>query len=126
MILFTLSSTLNIESLDNIIFLCHVMGLAPNHFPQDLVINVYVHQVFHPTWRDVNQFRTSLWTNEYELQFHSHNDVEHICAKMQWTMGANVHPPIPIKSTIHVGANLGPSLGGVRKNLDFQQNCKVF
>ncbi len=75
---------------------------------------------------DVNQFRTLLWTNEYELQFHSHDDAKHTCAKMQWTMGANVHPPIPIKSTIHVGANLGPSLGGVRKNLDFQQNCKVF
>jgi len=58
---------------------------------------------------NVNQFCTLLWTNEYEFQFCSHDDIETLvprCGK-QWCKCAN--------PTIHMGANLGCQLGGVEK-----------
>jgi len=39
---------------------------------------------------DVNWFHTLVWTNEYELQFHMHDDAKHICAKMWRAMSASV------------------------------------
>ncbi len=57
-----------------------------------------------------------MWTNEYEFQFHSHDDVKHICAKMWHAMGVSLPPPIPIKSHHWYGTSLGPSLGGVLEN----------
>jgi hypothetical protein len=56
------------------------MGLVPGHSHKSLLL-MYMY-IKSSTQVDVNQFRILMWTNEYEFQFHSHDDVKHICAKM--------------------------------------------
>ncbi len=87
------------------------MGLALGRFHKSLLL-MYMYTKSFAQF-DVNWFHTLLWTNEYELQFHLHDDAEHICAKMWWVMSASVQPPIlQANPTIYVGASLGPSLRG--------------
>jgi hypothetical protein len=71
------------------------VGLALGHSHKSLLL-VYMYTKFYAQF-DVNRFHILLWTNEYELQFHLHNDMKHTCAKMQRTMGASVCPPTRIK-----------------------------
>lgn len=90
-------------------------------FLQELAINVHVHQVFNSFY--VSLFCTLLWINEYEFQFCSHDDIEHICTKMWVAMGASVHALILIKSYHSHGSKLRPSIEGVLENtLNFQQS----
>jgi hypothetical protein len=56
------------------------MGLVPSDSQKNLLL-VYMYTKSF-TQFSVNQFHTLLWTNEYEFQFHLHDDVEHTCAKM--------------------------------------------
>jgi hypothetical protein len=95
---FTLSLTLSIESLDNIFFLYHVMGLAPSHSHKNLLL-MYMYTKSSARF-DVDWIHTLLWTNEYEFQFCSNNDLNTLesCTKLRWAMGAKVHPLVPIKS----------------------------
>jgi hypothetical protein len=72
------------------------MGLAPSHSHKNLIL-MYMYTKFFAQF-DVNQLCTLLWKNEYELQFHLHDDAEHICTKMWWVVGASVCPLTPIKS----------------------------
>jgi hypothetical protein len=95
LILFALSSTLDIESL-NIFFSYHVVGLVPSHSNKSLIL-MYMYTNFFAQF-DVNLLCTLLWRNEYELQFHLHDDVENTCTKMWWVVGASVCPLVPIKS----------------------------
>jgi hypothetical protein len=78
-LLLALSSTLNIEFLNNI-FSCHVVGLAPSCFHKNLLLT-YMYTKFFGQF-NVNWFHILLWTNEYEFQFCSHDNLEHTCTKM--------------------------------------------
>ncbi len=66
---------------------------------------------------DVNWFHTLLWTNAYEFQLCSHNDVEHTCTKTRQVIGASVCPLTPIKSDHSWGSKSRSFTwgGGVRK-----------
>jgi hypothetical protein len=95
---FALSSTLNIESLNNIFFSYHVVGLALGRSHKNLLL---VHICTKSSTQFYfNWFQILLLTNEYEFRFCSHDDAKHICAKMRWVMGASVHQPTPIKFPI--------------------------
>jgi hypothetical protein len=73
---FALSSTLDIESSNIIYFLYHAMGFALGHSCKSLLL-MYMYTKLS-TQFDVNQFRTSLWTNEYEPN--------NVCTMMQNTL----------------------------------------
>ncbi len=103
---FPLSPTLDIKSLDNILFSYHAMGLARDFFHKSLLLVCMYTRSSARFY--VNQFCTLPWTNEYKFQFHSQDDAKHIYAKMQRAMGANVHPPTPIKSHHSCGSNFRP------------------
>ncbi len=72
---FPLSSTLDIKSLNNIFFLYHALGLVPSSFRKNLLLMYMCIKSYAQS--NIKWFRTLLWTNEYELQFHSHDDVEY-------------------------------------------------
>jgi inner membrane protein involved in colicin E2 resistance len=61
-------------------FSYYVMGLALNCFQNTLLL-LQMYTKFS-TCFVVNWCRTLLQTNEYEFQFHSHDNVEHTCANM--------------------------------------------
>jgi hypothetical protein len=117
------SSTSDIESSNNIFFLYHNMGLALGHSHKSLLL-MYMYTKSFAQF-DINWFFILLWTNEYELQFRLHDDVEHTWTKMQWTMGVNVHPPIVIKSHHSYGSKSRSFIGGCQKqDLNFRQNLQ--
>jgi len=93
---YSLLFVVDIESLDNIFFSYHVVGLVPSHSHKSLIL-MYMYTKFFGQF-DVNRLCTLLWTNEYELQFHLHDDAKHTCTKMWRVVGANVFPLTPIKS----------------------------
>jgi hypothetical protein len=104
--------------------ICFV-GLVLNQFQKNLLL-MYMYTK-SSTWLNINQFFTLLWTNEYELQFQLHDDAEHICAKMWWAMGENVHPWAPTKSHHSCGSKSKSFIRGCqKKDLNFDKICKVF
>jgi hypothetical protein len=126
---FTLSSTSNIESLDNIFFSYHAMGLVLGCSHKSLLL-VYMYTRSSIRF-NVNRFGTLLWINEYELQFRSHGDVEHTCTKIWQVMGVNVHPLAPIKSHHSCESKsrsfIGGGGGGVKKWTSiFNKICKIY
>jgi hypothetical protein len=99
------------------------MGLVLSYFRKNLLL-MYMY-TRSSVWLDVNRFFTLLWTNEYGLWFHLHNDVEHICAKMQRAMGASVLPPALIKShhsCIHKSSSFTTRVS--KNDLEFPQNLQ--
>jgi hypothetical protein len=112
--LFTLSSTLNIEFLDNIFFSYHALELALGRFHKSLLlVHMYTKSFVQ---FNINWFFTLLWIDEYEFQFRSHDHLEHTCTKMWLAIGckcASISPyQIPPLMWAHVGASLGPSFEG--------------
>jgi hypothetical protein len=55
--------------------LYHALGLVPSSFRKNLLLMYMCIKSYAQS--NIKWFRTLLWTNEYELQFHSHDDVEY-------------------------------------------------
>jgi len=89
--LFKLLLTSNIESQATYVSLYQVMGLIPNCSYRSLLL-MKMYMKFSICF-NVNQFCTLLWTNEYEFQFCSHNDIETLAPRYgkQWCKCASTN-----------------------------------